>query len=177
MRRQFAADRERSWRFLQVHARVVVDIRFRDRHPSQPWLFCQKRQPDQPILVQAAHLPQRVFVFIRGLESLQHQRVTRRILRKCEFRQLMLDDHLVIRRLIGNNVAKRHAIIEDPHLHAEFVPRAIGEVRAQRVVIVAHLLCLPHRNRVAVVDLPGLRRGLNHPRPQCAHTRQIQPQP
>ena len=100
----------------QIHAGIVVDIRFRDSYPAGARDLCQQRQRDQPVTMEAAHRPHLVVVFIGGLETVEHQRVQRRIFAVPELSTLTSDVDVMERWLLRNDIAKRYAVVEGSYL-------------------------------------------------------------
>ena len=161
----------------QIHARVVVDVGLGNRNPAQPRLFGKKRQPDQPVGVQSAHLSQLIGIFVGGLVPLKNQRIGCRVFSVGEFGELIGNADLAQRRLLGDKVAKGRAVVEGAHFNGQLAAGGIGKVRTHSVVVVAHGTRLANRDGVGFIDRLRLCACEVHARTQGRLTYQIQAQP
>ena len=112
MRREFGMKCEGELIFAQIHPRIVIDVCFRDSDPADPRDLRQQWQADQPVVVYAADLAHLILILIGGLKTVEDERIERRVFCVAELCQLVLDAHAVDGRLIRDDVAKRHSVVE-----------------------------------------------------------------
>ena len=88
----------------------------------------------------------------------------------------MRNAHWLHRPQVGNQIAKRHAVIEGPRFDRHLAPGRIFEIRTHVVVVVAHCARLAYRERVGVVGAFQLLAGLVHAGSHSGLPNQVEPQ-
>ncbi len=88
--------------------------------------------------MQTADQPLLVFVFVRGLEAIQDQRIGGRVLRVVELGEFPGDRETLEYFLTREDKAKGGAVVEDTYFEREFAPQArvLLKVYAGAIVVV-----------------------------------------
>ena len=126
--------------------------------------------------MQAADCPHLIIVFVRGLESVHHQRIKGRVVAIAELRPLPRNVYIAEGGLFGNDVAKRYTIIKGSDFHGEPGTGLGGKIRGEGVVVIADVFRLANRDgigfvRAALLHIHCARAGTERRQPLQVQTK------